>query len=409
MSAKKKESPAPARRRGTPTPQAAPEQPSEWGALEKQITKDRGEGIVLTANTMPRANHIPTGAFTLDFALLGGLPEGHAFMFYGLESSGKTTMTLKAVAAYQRKHPDKLVVWVDTESMFDRDWAVQLGCDLSRIKLIQPQTGEEAVDLIAAAMEVWEVGKVILDSVPACVPQAVVDRSAEDKTMGVLAALMGLLCSKILMTWNKERRRGHKVTVGIINQWRTKVGFVMGDNRTLPGGRQINHLPTTKVEIKNKEVMGEDRYGNEVVDVNDHSFKISKAKHGASIRNGEFQMVINPDKDPDLGQGDFDDYRTVVVFAKKFGLLTGSGGKYRLPLFTEESFAKFEDIQQAFKLDAPLYQHVQAALIAGQRIIKGLDPLPPDGYLVGPGVTVPVHALMEMFSAESPEGGEDGE
>lgn len=373
---------------------------TEFSKLLAQIEKDRGEKIILPANVIPPACCIPTGAFTLDFALMGGLPEGFATMIYGLESSGKTTMTLKSVAAFQRKHPNKLAVWVDTESMFDPDWAAKLGCDLKRLHIVHPATGEEAVDLMAAAMEPIEVGMVIMDSIPGCVPKAVVDRSAEDQTMAVLARLMGIFCSKILTAWGKERRRNHRVTVLIINQFRSKVGLVFGDPRTLPGGRQINHMPSTKIEIKNSEVMGEDAVGNEVVDLNDHTFKITKAKHGSSIRSGQFQMVINPDKDEHLAQGDFEDFKTVITFAKKFGLLAGGGGKYRLPIITDQFFPKHDDIIEFFKQSPELFETMKAYLIAAQRLSKGMPALPPDGYLIAPHVELDLSLIGEASAIE---------
>lgn len=393
-------------RRRVKTPEAkltSPPPASEWDKIRADITKERGEGIVFESTSLPKANHIPTGAFTLDFALLGGLPEGHGIMFYGIESSGKTTMLKKAVAGFLLKHPDKIAVWVDTESMFDAEWAQTLGCDLSRLHVIQPETGEEAVDLLAAAMGALEVGFVVLDSVPGCVPKAVVDRSAEDDTMAALARLMGKLCSKILMAWGKERRRGHRVTVCIVNQIRLKVGFVMGNPQTLPGGRQINHTPTTKVHIKNKEVMGEDSYGNPVVEINEHSFQITKAKHGASIRSGEFQMVVNPDNKAGLEQGEFDDYKTVITFAKKFGLTAGSGGKYRLPLFAgDTTFAKYEDICDWLRENEIPYHTLRASIIAMQRASKGLSMLPEDGYLCHPDIVIPLDDLRELLDAHGP-------
>lgn len=381
---------------------------SEFSKLLAQIEKDRGEKIILPANVIPPACCIPTGAFTLDFALMGGVPEGFATMIYGLESSGKTTMTLKMVASFQRKHPEKLAVWVDTESMFDPEWALKLGCDLSRLHIVHPATGEEAVDLMAAAMEPIEVGMVIMDSIPGCVPKAIVDRSAEDQTMAVLARLMGIFCSKILTAWGKERRRGHRVTVITINQFRSKVGLVFGDPRTLPGGRQINHLPSTKIEIKNSEVMGEDGVGNEVVEINDHTFKITKAKHGSSIRSGQFQMVINPDKDQHLNQGDFDDYKTVITFAKKFAMLTGGGGKYRLPIITDEFFPKHDDIIEYLKNHGNKFEFLKASIIAAQRISKGMPALPPDGYLCSPNVKLDVSSLSKQVELANVDLDENG-
>lgn len=387
---------APARRRGIATEAEG----GEWAALEASITQERGEGVVYNAIDIPAACHIPTGAFTLDFGLLGGIAEGNCTMFVGKESSGKTTMTMKAVAGYQKKHPTKIVVWVDTEILFDRDWAKVQGCDLRRLKLIQPATGEEAVDLISAAMGAIEVGMVVLDSVPGCVPKAVDDRSAEDKTRGALAALMGILCSKALLSWSAERKRNHRVTLILINQYRAGMDMY-GPAQTSPGGRQINHLPTTKIEIKNKPEMGEDKYGNEVVDYNDHSFALTKTKHGASIKQGMFQMVINPDMDPDMEQGTFDDYKTVITFAKRFGMLAGGGGKYRVPLITEETFPTYDAIYTYLRQNRFEYNILKASIIAMQRVVKGLDLIPPDGYLVAPGIAQKLNqeAINELIDS----------
>lgn len=368
----------------------------EWAALREQVTKERGTGIIHTANKIPLACHSPTGAFILDFATLGGIPEGFGFMYFGLQSSGKTTMMLKAVAGMQRKYPDKIVVWCDPESLFDPEWASILGCDLDRLEVIQPDTGEETVDILTAAMEALEVSMVVLDSVPACVPKAVIDRSAEDDTMASLARLMGKCCSKILMAWAKERRRGHRVTVGIINQIRSKVGFVLGNPETRPGGRQINHLPALIIKLGNKEIKGTDAQGLEVVDTNDHTFLVEKSKHGASIRSGEFQMVINPDLDPQLAQGEMDDFDTVVNYAKRFKLVQGGGGKYRIPLIAEdETWAKYEDIVSWLKDNNEAYLKLQAALIALQRISKGIPAFPPDGFLVDASVELTEEELAE--------------
>lgn len=381
----------------------------EWDALEASIIKDRGEGVVYDAINIPAAIHIPTGAFTLDFGLLGGVAEGFATMFLGKESSGKTTMALNTVAQYQKKYPNKLAVWVDTEALFDRDWAAAMGCDLKRLKLIQPATGEEAVDLIAAAMCALEVGIVVLDSVPGCVPKAVEERSAEDKTRGALAALMGVMCSKILLTWSAERKRGHRVTFIPINQYRAGMDMY-GPAVTSPGGKQINHLPTTKIEIKNKPEMGEDAYGNEIVNFNDHSFQLTKTKHGASIKQGMFQMVINPDFDEDMPQGTFDDFKTVVTFAKRFGMLAGGGGKYRVPIITEETFATYDAIYTFLRQNRYQYNILRASIIAMQRSLKGLTLVPPDGYLVAPGIgrRIPVKQIEALINSGQEIAGAEG-
>jgi len=354
---------------------------SELDAVLADIQKNKGESSIRSASQIVPANHIPTGCFILDFALMGGIADGYTTMLYGLESSGKTTIAKKIVGSFQKKYEDKKAVWIDPEGMFDRDWATKMGCDVDKLLYASPENGNEGVDILAAVMDAWETGLVVIDSIPAMVPMSVVEKSAEDDTMAELARLMGKMCSKILVSQAKERKRGHRVTVILINQFRTKVGFVMGDNRILPGGRQINHIPTTKIEVKNKETLGKDKNDNEVVDVNEHSFKITKSKHGSSIRSGDFRMIINPDNNLSLPQGAFDDTATVAVYAKKMGLITGGGSSWKIEGVSKK-FTKLEEIRQFLASEPEQYLTLKQTAIAMQRREKGLPMLPPDGYLL---------------------------
>jgi RecA/RadA recombinase len=279
------------------------------------------------------------------------------------------------------------VVWLDAEGMFDKDWAEKLGCDLDRLHVARPATGNEGVDMIEALMEPKEVGMIVLDSVPGFVPQRIADKSAEDSTMGELARLMGIMCSKIYCSWAKERRRNHYVTIVLINQFRMKIGQMFGDPRTLPGGRQINHLPTTKVELKNNEVGGKDSFDSHMMIRNEHSFKITKAKHGRSIREGEFHISLSPEANDGVGEFEFINHKAVITHAKKFGLLTGGAGKYRLDTIEDQTFRTYDDIG-AYLLESPrVMAATQRLLIGMQREDKGLSAIPEDGYLVGPAET----------------------
>jgi recombination protein RecA len=354
---------------------------SEFDDVVAEIRRSKGEMAIRPSSQIVPANHIPTGCFILDFALLGGIPEGFNTMIYGAESSGKTTLCKKIVGNFQKKHPDKKAVWVDPEGMFDPLWAKQLGVDVDSMHYASPESGNEAVDIIDALMSAWETGLVVVDSIPAMVPMAIIEKSAEDDTMTELARLMGKFCSKVLMNQAKERKRGHWVTLLLINQFRTKPGFVMGDPRYLPGGKQINHIPTTKIEVRNKEQLGKDRFDNEVVELNEHSFKITKHKHGASITSGEFQMIINPDNKLGLKQGDFDDTATVATFAKRMGLITGGGSSWKIEGVSKK-FGKLDEIKQYLVSCPEDCLRLKQTLIAMQRKEKGLPLLPPDKYLL---------------------------
>ncbi len=354
------------------------------GELGAVVAKIRGQydptQAGLASNRYP-VLHIPTGAFTLDFALLGGIAEGFATLIYGYPSCGKTTIAKRVVANYLKKYPDKYAVWVDAEGMFDPEWAAQHGIDLDRVIQINPDNGNQAVDMMISLMYAEEVGIVVVDSVPSMTPDAILEKSAEDDTMGKLAQLMGKMCSKIISSWAGERKRGHRVTILLINQFRDNLGVMFGDKRTLPGGKQVNHMPTTKIELKNKEEMGSDKHGLEVVEYNHHGFKLTKTKHGASIKQGEFKMMINPDNEVGLDSGEWHNAAYVVSFAKKMGLVSGGGGKYKLHGISGV-YRKYVDIEKFLTSNKEDLQRVMQIMIMMQRIAKNLPVVPDDGYLL---------------------------
>jgi recombination protein RecA len=359
---------------------------SELEAAQAEIAKVHGAGVVVRGDTVPLANHSPTGAFSLDLGLCGGMPEGYAVQIYGVESSGKTLIALLSIAGYQRKHPDKICVFVDAEKMYDPNWARHLGVDTERLQVIIPDTGEQAVDTMTRMLDVVSVGLVVLDSIPACVPQTMAERSAEDKTMGVLAALMGVLCSKILVSWGRERRRNHRVTVLLLNQFRMKVGFVLGDPYTLPGGRQINHLPTTKIKTRGKEQKGEDSGGEEVNNFTELFFTFQKTKHGRSIREGAFTVVLGDGHASGLPPGTVDNAPTIAVYALSFGLITKQGNQYvidRRLIREHEPIRKKEAIVAWLRTHDDKAQLIGATIITSMRIRHRLPAAPPDGMLYG--------------------------
>jgi len=355
------------------------ESQNELADVIKQVGKVYGDNIVRNGTCVQNFTHCETGIFILDFALLGGLAEGLASMWYGVESCGKSTLSLRAVAAKLRKNPDKKAVWVDSEQTFDIEWAIKHGIDPERIEIVQPESGEQAVDIIDAVMGSKETCIVVLDSVPATVPQQISDKSAADATVGKLAQLMSRLCSKILVSWTKERKRGHFVDVIFINQLREKIGVMFGSPETTPGGRQLNYLVTTKIKLRAKQELGTDEHGMEVVDHNKHTFTISKSKIGASIKSGEFKMIVNPSHE--LGQGTIDEVDTICTIAKKMGLLIGGGASWGLSY--EEKKFKLADLKNYLLDNEDEYLFLKQVIIANQRISKGLPPLPRDGYLLG--------------------------
>jgi recombination protein RecA len=380
----------------TPKPRART-LPPDIQASFADFDKAHGEGILMRPGATVKFNVIPTGIFILDFALLGGWPQGFVSMTYGYHSTAKSTIFLNGVREFQRKHDDKYVVWIDAEGLYDEEWARMIGVDTHRIIVARPEYGEQAVDILEHMIQQPSVGLIVLDSIPACAPMKVLENSAEDDTMAALARLMGKMCSKITTRINAERRKGHYVTIWNINQIRNKVGFVLGSPRHLPGGFQINHVPTTKVWLKlTKEVEGKDEFDNVVPDYNEQAFEIEKRKHGSSINSGAFDLILNPKSK--VRQGCVDNVDTTVAFAKKFGFIRGGGGNFSL--LTEKlgyientrtgerrekphtKFAKLDDIKQFLYENEEELATLQRSIIAEQRVSKNLEALPPDGYLV---------------------------
>lgn len=341
----------------------------------------------MRGDALPACNHIPSGSFILDLALLGGFPQSFPTMAYGKESTGKSTLLLKGIAQYQRKYPDRVCGWIDSEGLYEKEWAIQLGVDVTRLMYSRPKSGEEAVDIFEDWLQVGSLGVLALDSIPGCVPMEILEKSAEDDTMAQLPRLMGKLCQKWIGTGNDEKRKGHFVTPWFINQYRMKVGFVLGSPYTLPGGRQINHIPTTKIRLSvAKAVMGKDRNQIDVPEYDEQNFKLEKTKHGSSIKEGAWQLILNPDNERGLPQGSYDNVHQIMTYGKKMGFIRGGGSSWRC-LTKEDNSTRFGKLAE---IEDFLFEHEEErdtlarSIIANQRKIKGLSPLPPDNYLVSP-------------------------
>lgn len=358
--------------------------PHELAGLISEIDSKQGGGITFTANSVPPRPHCPTGVFLLDLALLGGVPEGLATMVYGKESSGKSMLCAMIVANFQRKYPEKWAFWVDMEQTFDPSWAKKLGVNLKRLQVAQPTTGENGVDILVGAISTLEVGIVVGDSIPAFVPRRIQEKSADEDTRAELARLVSKLCAKALGAMAEERVRGHYVTQLYVNQQRDAMIGNMPFATKLPGGRNQHYFVTTKIKMKNEEIMIKGGRSGEVPDYNRHSFEIEKAKIGASIRKGEFEVVINETNPRHAGlkQGQVNDVETAVTYAKKFGLVTGGGSKWSISTVQGQTFKKAEEVVEFMKENPRALLATKQQIIRMQREETGILSIPPDGFLL---------------------------
>ena len=314
-------------------------EPSELEDTLAAMRKRYGPNIAALANDVGQPERIPTNIFMLDLALLGGVPHNRITHIVGERSAGKSMLSDKIIAGVQGQFPDQKAVKLDIEGTHETTWSNKLGVDPERLLVVQPETGEHAVDMADALCSSKEVSLLVIDSIAALVPLREIEASAEDALVGEQARLVGRMIRKVTAVLIKERARGHAITVIFLNQFRTKIGGY-GDPRTLPGGRAIEFCATVQLIMKNKEEMGRDDFDVEAVVENEHSFLVQKNKMNGGLRAGEFRLRRQPNPEMGLAEGDIDEASTMLAYAKKFGVYTGGGSSWKL---------EFNDYSQKFR------------------------------------------------------------
>ena len=228
----------------------------------KQIEKQFGKGAVMCLGD--RANVdvdvIPTGSLTLDYALgIGGYPKGRIIEIYGPESSGKTTVTLHAIAEVQRK--GGRCAFIDAEHAIDPMYAKKLGVKIEELLLSQPDSGEQALEIAETLVRSGAIDLLVIDSVAALVPQAELDGEMTDAHVGLQARMMSKAMRKLSGVMSKTN-----TTAIFINQLREKVGIMFGNPETTTGGRALKFYSSIRLDVRKGEAIknGTDIVGNKV-------------------------------------------------------------------------------------------------------------------------------------------------
>ena len=292
---------------------------------------------------------------------------------------GKTTMTMRIAASALRKNPNKACIFIDAEGTYDPAWAHTHGLDTDRLYLVQPESGEQAVNIIDAVLREPETGCVIIDSLPALVPQSMIDAAAEDAIVARRAQLIGRLCSIILASYNAMRPQGHKCTVVFVNQWRHKIGPAFGDPRVLPGGQQPKYLCSHMIEVKAKPHNGKDGNGLDRLLHTDHTFVLKKHK-GAALHTGEYRMIHDPGHE--LGAGTIEQGQSVSTLGKSLGFVAREGNVWRVQGY-EGEWRRKEELWAEVQKGTGLYLHIMRTATVMARRQYGLLDVPPDGDLFG--------------------------
>jgi len=301
----------PASSSSTSAPAASsPERDKALGLVLNQIERNFGKGSIMRLGdaSRMRVETISTGALTLDLALGGGYPKGRVVEVYGPESSGKTTLTLHAIAEVQRR--GGVAAFVDAEHALDPVYAAALGVDIENLLVSQPDTGEMALEIVDQLVRSAAVDIVVVDSVAALTPRAEIEGEMGDLAVGSQARLMSQAMRKITGNIGKSG-----CTVIFLNQLRQKIGVTYGNPETTTGGNALKFYASVRLDIRRIQTLkrGTEEYGIRA------KVKVAKNKVAPPFRIAEFDILF--------GRG-ISTLGCLLDLAEETGVVTRKGAWY---------------------------------------------------------------------------------
>ncbi len=277
----------------------------------KEIQTKFGEGAIMKLGDKPKVgiDSIPTGSIGLDHALgVGGLPRGRIIEIFGPESSGKTTLTLHVIAQAQKK--GGICAFVDAEHAMDPEYSKKLGVNINELLISQPDTGEQALEIVESLVRSGKIDVVVIDSVASLTPKDEIEGDMGAQHVGKQARLMSQALRKLTAITAKS-----KTVVIFINQIRMQIGVMFGNPETTPGGKALKFYTSVRLDIRR---IAQIKKGDESVGARTR-VKVVKNKAAAPFKSTEFDIIYN---EGISREGE------LIALGEKFGLIKKSGASY---------------------------------------------------------------------------------
>lgn len=338
---------------------------NNWNSLSSiidGINKKHGVGTVVKGSEARiKLERLTTGILSYDLMLGGGWPVNQWSEIIGEESSGKTALAFKTIAANQRLNPDFTVLWVAAEE-FVPEYAESIGVDLDRLWLVETNIMEHAYNLVIEVMGNRAADMIVIDSLPALVPDDESEKTMEEFTVGLGARLTSKFFRKSSEAQKRSLVQEERNCTGLmINQWRQKIGVMWGDPRTTPGGLAKNFAYFTRVEVKRDEwIKDKDEVVGQSIKARTLKNKTYRPNQSAII---DFYFAYTQG----FSKGDFDTLKDMINLGVAFEVISRSGAYYS---FGSGRWQGKEKMLEAFREDIDLQKELVARVESSFSIVR---------------------------------------
>lgn len=328
-------------------------------AAIREIKTKFGDEAIMKLGERPKVgvDAIPTGSIGLDFALgIGGLPRGRIVEVFGPESSGKTTLTLHVIAEAQKT--GGICAFIDAEHALDPEYAKRLGVNTNELLLSQPDTGEQALEIVESLVRSGKIDVIVIDSVAALTPRDEIEGDMGQAHVGKQARLMSQALRKLTAIVARS-----KTIVIFINQIRMQIGVMFGNPETTPGGKALKFYTSVRLDIRRIAQIkkGEEVMGGRV------RVKVVKNKVAAPFKSTEFDLMYN---EGISREGE------IIALGEKYGLVSKSGASYA---YGETKLGRGYDATRTYlrenkKVSNEILKEIRKRMLAGEVLDKAAGP-----------------------------------